>query len=196
MAEQNVNEPMANEPQQEEEKKYTDKDVDAMFDKKFAKITERHKAEMDKAIADAVAKVEEANRLAQMNDKEKADHERAVMEQELADLKAEKAFNSMLSEARGMLKADGLTVPEEIVKALVTDSAETTQNAVKAFSGMFQKAVDEAVKEKLGGSEPKKGTAATALSKKEIMAEKDPSKRLKLIEENMHLFEDNFNGGN
>lgn len=192
MAEQNVNEPMANEPQQEEEKKYTDKDVDAIIDKKFAKW----KSDQDKAIADAVAKVEEANRLAQMNDKEKADHERAVMEQELADLKAEKAFNSMLSEARGMLKADGLNVPEEIVKALVTDSAETTQSAVKAFSGMFQKAVDEAVKEKLGGSEPKKGTAATALSKKEIMAEKDPSKRLKLIEENMHLFEDNFNGGN
>lgn len=192
MAEQNVNEPMANEPQQEDEKKYTDKDVDAIIDKKFAKW----KSDQDKAIADAVAKVEEANRLAQMNDKEKADHERAVMEQELADLKAEKAFNSMLSEARGMLKADGLTVPEEIVKALVTDSAETTQSAVKAFSGMFQKAVDEAVKEKLGGSEPKKGTAATALSKKEIMAEKDPSKRLKLIEENMHLFEDNFNGGN
>lgn len=192
MAEQNVNEPMANEPQQVEEKKYTDKDVDAIIDKKFAKW----KSDQDKAIADAVAKVEEANRLAQMNDKEKADHERAVMEQELADLKAEKAFNSMLSEARGMLKADGLTVPEEIVKALVTDSAETTQSAVKAFSGMFQKAVDEAVKEKLGGSEPKKGTAATALSKKEIMAEKDPSKRLKLIEENMHLFEDNFNGGN
>lgn len=192
MAEQNVNEPMANEPQQEEEKKYTDKDVDAIIDKKFAKW----KSDQDKAIADAVAKVEEANRLAQMNDKEKADHERAVMEQELADLKAEKAFNSMLSEARGMLKADGLNVPEEIVKALVTDSAETTQSAVKAFSGMFQKAVDEAVKEKLGGSEPKKGTAATALSKKEIMAEKDPSKRLKLIEENMHLFEENFNGGN
>ena len=192
MAEQDVNKPMANEPQQEEEKKYTDKDVDAIIDKKFAKW----KSDQDKAIADAVAKVEEANRLAQMNDKEKADHERAVMEQELADLKAEKAFNSMLSEARGMLKADGLTVPEEIVKALVTDSAETTQSAVKAFSGMFQKAVDEAVKEKLGGSEPKKGTAATALSKKEIMAEKDPSKRLKLIEENMHLFEDNFNGGN
>lgn len=191
MAEQNINEPMANEPQQEDEKKYTDKDVDAIIDKKFAKW----KSDQDKAIADAVAKVEEANRLAQMNDKEKADHERAVMEQELADLKAEKAFNSMLSEARGMLKADGLNVPEEIVKALVADSAETTQSAVKAFSGMFQKAVDEAVKEKLGGSEPKKGTAATALSKKEIMAEKDPSKRLKLIEENMHLFEDNFNGG-
>lgn len=195
MAEQNVTPALhieGNEPQQEEEKKYTDKDVDAIIDKKFAKW----KSDQDKAIADAVAKVEEANRLAQMNDKEKADHERAVMEQELADLKAEKAFNSMLSEARGMLKADGLTVPEEIVKALVTDSAETTQSAVKAFSGMFQKAVDEAVKEKLGGSEPKKGTAATALSKKEIMAEKDPSKRLKLIEENMHLFEDNFNGGN
>lgn len=193
MAEQNIT-PEVGTPEPtavEAEKKYTDADVDAIIDKKFAKW----KTDQDRAIADAVAKVEEANRLAQMNDKEKADHERQVMEQELADLKAEKAYNSMLSEARGMLKADGLTVPDEIVGVLVADSAEKTQNAVKAFSGMFQKAVDDAVKEKLAGSEPKRGSTASALTRDEILAEKDTAKRLKLIEENLHLFDKNFTGG-
>lgn len=178
MAEQ-INEPQANEPQA----KYTDADVDAIINKKFASWQEKQ----DKAIAEAVAKVEEANRLAQMNDKEKADHERKQMEDELALLKAEKAHATMMTTARNMLKADGLTIPDEIVSVLVTDTAEATSEAVKAFSGMFQNAVDEAVKAKLAGSEPKRGTAS-AMSKEEILAIKDRSARLKAIEENFDLF--------
>ena len=89
MAEQNVNEPMAN----EEEKKYTDKDVDAIIDKKFA----AWQAKQDKAIAEAVAKVEEAHKLAQMTEKEKLDHEREAERQELAALRAEKAHAEMVS---------------------------------------------------------------------------------------------------
>lgn len=179
MAEQTITTPQATEPQA----KYTDADVDAIINKKFASWQEKQ----DKAIAEAVAKVEEANRLAQMNDKEKADHERKQMEDELASLKAEKAHNTMMTTARNMLKADGLTIPDEIVSVLVTDTAEATSEAVKAFSGMFQKAVDEAVKAKLAGSEPKRGTAS-AMSKEEILAIKDRSARLKAIEENFDLF--------
>lgn len=173
MAEENTN----------AEVKYTDADVDAIINKKFASWQEKQ----DKAIADAVAKVEEANRLAQMNDKEKADHERKAMEEELSLLKAEKARNTMIKEARQMFKADGLTIPDEIISVLVADTAEATSSAVKAFSGLYQKAVDEAVKAKLAGTEPKKGSAS-AMTREEILAIKDTHKRLKAIEENMELF--------
>ena len=163
--------------------KYTDADVDAIINKKFASWQEKQ----DKAIAEAVAKVEEANRLAQMNDKEKADHERKQMEDELAMLKAEKAHNGMMAQARQMFKADGLTIPDEIVSVLVTDEAESTREAVKAFSGLFQKAVQEEVKRQIAGSEPKKGSPSV-MSKEDILAIKDTHKRLKAIEENMELF--------
>lgn len=166
-----------------EQAKYTDADVDAIINKKFASWQEKQ----DKAIAEAVAKVEEANRLAQMNDKEKADHERKQMEDELASLKAEKAHHTMMSQARQMLKADGLTIPDEIVSVLVTDTAEGTSEAVKAFSGMFQKAVEEAVKDRLAGSEPRRGTAS-AITTEQIMAIKDPNKRHEAIRENLDLF--------
>ena len=179
MAEQTITTPQATEPQA----KYTDADVDAIINKKFASWQEKQ----DKAIAEAVAKVEEANRLAQMNDKEKADHERKQMEDELASLKAEKAHHTMMSQARQMLKADGLTIPDEIVSVLVTDTAEGTSDAVKAFSGMFQKAVEEAVKDRLAGSEPRRGTAS-AITTEQIMAIKDPNKRHEAIRENLDLF--------
>ena len=191
MAEQKEN---VKDTQQEEAKadvKYTDADVDEIINKKFAKW----KADSDKAVADAVAKVEEAHKLSQMNEKEKADHERKQMEDELARYKAMETHNAMMTEARNMLKADNLTISDDILNVLVTDNAETTKAAVQAFSAAFQTAVNEAVKTQLAGSEPKRGATATGMTKEQIMAEKDTNKRLKLIEANMHLFEDNFNGG-
>ena len=190
MAEQNNTEPMANEPQTEE-KKYTDKEVDAIIDKKFAAWQQKQ----DKAIADAVAAVEEANKLAQMSEKEKLDHEREAERKELAALRAEKAHAEMVGTARTLLKNDGITIPDEIINVLVTDNADSTSAAVKAFSAMFQNAVNEAVKAQVAGSEPKKGAVASNLSKEEILAIKDPTERMKAIEENMDLFGDMFSGG-
>ena len=191
MAEQKEN---VKDTQQEEAKadvKYTDADVDEIINRKFAKW----KADSDKAVADAVAKVEEAHKLSQMNEKEKADHERKQMEDELARYKAMETHNAMMTEARNMLKADNLSISDDILNVLVTDNAETTKAAVQAFSAAFQTAVNEAVKAQLTSGEPKRGATATGMTKEQIMAEKDTNKRLKLIEDNMHLFEDNFNGG-
>lgn len=185
----------ANEPTTNEDAKYTDAQVDEIINKKFAKWKADQEKAVADAVADAVAKVEEAHKLAQMNATEKAEHERKAMEEELASLKAEKTHNNMMSEARAMLKADGLNLADDIISVLVTDNAETTKNAIKAFSAAFQTAVNEAVKTQLAGSEPKRGATATGMTKEQIMAEKDTNKRLKLIEDNMHLFEDNFNGG-
>ena len=190
MAEQNNTEPMAKEPQTEE-KKYTDKDVDAIIDKKFAQWQQKQ----DKAIADAVAAVEEANKLAQMSEKEKLDHEREAERKELAALRAEKAHAEMVGTARTLLKDDGITIPDEIINVLVTDNADSTSAAVKAFSAMFQNAVNEAVKAQVAGSEPRKGAVASNLSKEEILAIKDPTERMKTIEENIALFGDMFSGG-
>ena len=170
----NVAHVKTNEPN--EDAKYTDAQVDEIINKKFAKW----QAAQEKAVADAVAKVEEAHKLAQMNATEKAEHERKAMEEELASLKAEKTRNNMMSEARAMLKADGLNLADDIISVLVTDNAETTKNAIKAFSAAFQTAVNEAVKTQLAGSEPKRGATATGMTKEQIMAEKDTNKRLRL----------------
>lgn len=191
MAEQKDN---VKDTQQEEAKadvKYTDADVDEIINKKFAKW----KADSDKAVADAVAKVEEAHKLSQMNEKEKADHERKQMEDELARYKAMETHNAMMTEARNMLKADNLSISDDILNVLVTDNAETTKAAVQAFSAAFQTAVNEAVKAQLAGGEPKRGAAATGMTKEQIMEIKDPAKRREAIKDNMHLFEGMLNGG-
>ena len=168
-------------------KTYTDAEVDAIINKKFASW----QAKQDKAIADAVAKVEEAQKLAQMTEKERQAHERKQLEEELNALKAEKAHASMVATARKMLSDDKLNIPDEIIDGLIREDADKTAKAVKAFSAVFQTAVQNAVKDQLKGGEPRRGTPST-MSKEEILNIKSTSERLKAIEEHPELFGDYF----
>lgn len=171
-------------------KMYTDAEVDAIINKKFA----TWQAKQDKAIADAVAKVEEAQKLAQMTEKEREAHERKQLEEELTALKAEKAHASMMATARKMLSDDKISIPDEIINVLVTDDADSTAKAVKAFSAVFQTAVQNAVRDALKGGEPRRGSLST-MTKEEIMAIKSTAERLKAIRENPELFTDYFKKG-
>ncbi len=175
-----VTETTAEEPQT---RTYTDAEVDEIINKRFAKWQKSQQ----KAVDDAVRKVEEAQKLAQMTEKEKADYERAELEKELKALKAEKAHSEMVKTARQMLKADNLTVSEDIINVLVADDAEQTAKAVKAFSAMYQTAVNDGIKAALKGSTPHKGGASN-ITKEQILSIKDDMKRIKAIEENIDLF--------
>lgn len=168
---------------QEEVKTYTDAEVDEIINKKFAKWQKSQQ----KAVDEAVRKVEEAQKLAQMTEKERADFERSELEKELKALKAEKAHTEMVRTARQMLKADNLTVSDDIINVLVSDDAEATAKAIKAFSALYQTAVNDGIKEALKGGTPHKGGASN-ITAEDILAIKDDAKRIKAIEEHMDLF--------
>lgn len=160
----------------EPEKKYTDAEVDKIVQDRLAREQKKREKE-----------VAEAEKLAKMNEQERYDYEMSELKKELANLKAEKSRSEMMTTARQMLANDGLNISDALIGVLVTSDAEQTNEAVKNFSKLFQAEVDKAVKASLAGGNPKKGSAS-ALTKEQIMAIKDPSKRLKAIEENMDLF--------
>ena len=152
---------------------YTDKEVDEIINKRFAKWQK----EQDR-------KVEEAKRLEQMNAEEKAKYELGELQKELDKLKAEKAHSEMAKTAKAIIVQNCKTQPQDaLVDALVRDTAEETSETVKAFIAFN----DEYTKSRLAGGEPKKGNTS-ALTTDQIFAIKDPNKRLKAIEENMDLF--------
>ena len=122
-AEENVNE---NETKQDEkdgenkepEKKYTDDDVNAIIDKKFAKWK---------------ADQEEAKKLEQMNDDEKKDHQLTQLEKELADLKADKARTEMSKVASKMMEDENIKASDAILNLLVRETADETKPLVNDF---------------------------------------------------------------
>ena len=161
-----------------DEKKYSDADLDKIINKKFADW----KAKEQKA-------VDEASKLATMNAQQKAEYERDKLQKELDEYKRKDTLTEMSKTARKMLTDEGISVSDDLLSLLVTTDAEKTKSAVEGFSKAFNDAVEAAVKERLKGEPPRKGTGSpSGMTKEAIMAIKDPELRQKKMLENKHLF--------
>ena len=166
------------ESEPEDKPKYTDKDVDEILNKKFAKWQEKQ----DKAVS-------EAKKLAAMNATQKAEYERDQLQKQLDEYKRKDSLAEMTKTARSMLSESGISVSDGVLSMLVNTDAEQTKAAVDGFAKAFKDAVEEAVKERLKGRTPKVGTGSSKpMTKAEIMAIRDPELRQKMMLENRELF--------
>ena len=140
-----------------EEKKYSDKDLDDIIGKKFAKWQKDHEKKVEAA-------AEEAKKLAEMNAQQKAEYERDKLQQandekdkRIAEFERKEALAEMTKTARKMLTDEGISAPDEILSRLVTTDAEETKAAVDGYSKAFKEAVENAVKDRLRGKVPTAG---------------------------------------
>ena len=168
------------------EKKDDKKPPKTFTQEELEEIVTKRIAREKKAAQDAIA---EAEKLAKMNADEKQQYEFEKLKAENEALKAEKNKVSLGKEAAKMLSEASIVADDEVLEFVVRADAEQTKVAVSAFTKLVQKKVDEAVKEKLKGTPPKKPTGTPgALTKEEIMKIKDASERVRKIQENPHLF--------
>lgn len=141
---------------------------DAATEKTFtqAEVTEKIQQAVNRAVAKAhkdaeekfKAEQDEADKLAKMNEKEKADYERDKLLAELQSLKDEKTFNEMKNIARDMLLESNITLSDELLGRLVTLDAEDTKKAVTDFVSAFNAAVSEEVKKTIRQETPEVGS--------------------------------------
>ena len=160
------------------EKKYSDEDLNAILDKRFA----RWKADQEKEKA-------EAKRLADMNAQERAEAERDKVKKELDELKAKNAIAEMTNEARKMCTEHNINVGDDLLSVLVDQDADKAKKAVDAFVKMFEQEVEKAVKEKLKGNGPKRSGSNKGVTRESILNITDPMERQRMIAENMDLFQ-------
>ena len=111
-------------PQLQDEKKYTDADVDAIIDKKLAK----------------------------MNADEKKDYQLKQLEQELADREKAIARKELTAEAKAMLSERGL--PVELVAVVDLSNAEAVTESVASIQKTWEDAVQKGVSDRMKGSAP------------------------------------------
>ncbi len=175
---QESNEDKAGEAQK---KLYTDEDVDKLINRKFAEWQAKKDQEIN-----------EAQKLAEMNEQQKAEYKLQKLQEELDAYKSREALSEMAKTARAILSEQNINIPDELVSVLVTTDADTTSANVKAFAKAFTSAVSQAVEQKITHKEPKTGKSKT-ITKDDIMAIKDTAARQKAIAENIELFQ---TGGN
>lgn len=158
------------------EKTYTQAEVTELIEKRLIREREKQK----KAAS-------EAEKLAKMSAQEQAEYQRDEYQKELEELKAKLARADIKETARAMLAADNISIPDNLISAIITDNADTTQQAIKGFAAAFKEAVKNEVANRLKGNEPKASTQSN-ITKAEILAVKDPIERQKLIREHISLF--------
>lgn len=155
------------------------------------------KSQMEKIIKDRVARekkatekaVEEAKKLAKMNEEDKKQYEFEQLQNELAELKKKDAFYGLSKEASKMLSEHDIPADDEVFEVVVKDTAEATKERVEWFSGLVNRVANEISKKALAGKSPRVNTSpGQTLTKKDILAEKDATKRIRLIQENPNLF--------
>lgn len=125
-------------------------------------------AETKKAVTAAEekwrAEKDEAAKLAEMDDKEKADYEKQQLEAKLAEFERKEVLSKMSEQASEMLSDKGAKPTKEMLRLIVSEDAETTSSNVKTYLASVE-AEREAIKaeyeKRLGGKVPLDGNGAT-----------------------------------
>lgn len=153
----------ANEPGQEQQPKtfdelLKDKTYQSEFDKRVAKALETAKGKWE---SDHQAKLEEAKteaeKMAAMNEKQKADYERDKQLKALEQRERDITTRELKATAYETLAEKGL--PKELAEILNYTDADQCKASIDAVEKAFQSSVEKAVNEKLRGNHqpPKSG---------------------------------------
>lgn len=137
------------------EKTFTQSQLDEIVRKEKAKAKRSAEKEYQ-------AKMDEAEKLREMNEAQKAEFERKKQEAYIAELEAKINRNGLEHEASKMLSEGGIAVNDKILGIVVKDTAESTQEAVESFVALVNELADKKISEKLKGKTPKKMEDTTA----------------------------------
>lgn len=137
------------------QKTFTQSEVDELIKKRLAK----QEKSFDKRMQE---KLDEAEKLRQMNETQKAEYEQEKQRAYIAELEAKINRSGLEREASKMLSEGGIVADDKILGVVVKDTAERTQEAVESFVALVNELADKKVGEKLKGKTPKKMEDTTA----------------------------------
>src|SRR5699024_9751992 len=161
----------------EEVKTYTQEELEEIVKTRVA----REKKAAEKA-------VEEASKLAKMNEEEKREFEYQKLQEELAELKRKDAYYGLSREASKMLAEHDIQANDDLLQFVVKDDAEGTQTAVNAFVELFKEKVEGGVKKTLSGRQTKANLNANQIVKKEQLEEMGYSERVALKQKDENVY--------
>jgi len=144
-------------------KTFTQSEVDELIKKRLAK----QEKSFDKRMQE---KLDEAEKLREMNESQKAEYEQEKQRAYIAELEAKINRSGLEREASKMLSEGGVVADDKILALVVKDTAEATQEAVESFVALVNDLADKKVGEKLKGKTPKKmeDTSAGEITKEQF----------------------------
>lgn len=163
------------------EKTFTQDQVEKIITKRLERERKNQAEELDKAR-------DEATKLAKMNADQKKDYELEKALKSAKESQAKLALYEMRDTARQMLNDNDLALSDEQLDLVVTDDAETTKKNVETLAAIAKEIREGIRSEFRKGATPR--TNNSGMTREQIEKIQDPYKRLKLIKQNIDLFND------
>lgn len=173
----------ASTPEEESiEKTFTQAELDDIIRREKAKAKRSAEKEYK-------SKMEEAEKLRQMNETQKAEYEAEQREKHIKDLETKLNRIELEKEASKILSESNISVNDAILSFMVKDNAEDTKQAITAFSQVVDDLADKRVSEMLKGKTPSRtGTSTTAGVTKEQFNRMGYASRNELLQNNPELY--------
>ncbi|HFI0065452.1 TPA: DUF4355 domain-containing protein [Streptococcus suis] len=137
------------------EKTFTQAELDEMIQREKAKAKRAAEKEYK-------AKMDEAEKMRDMNEAQKAEYEAKKQADYIAELEAKINRSGLEKEASKLLSEGGLIADDKILNFVVKDTAEDTLEAVNSFTALVNDLADKKVGEMLKGKTPKKVEQSTS----------------------------------
>lgn len=142
----------------EDEKKYSDKDVNEILNKKYAKWK-----------ADEEKKVSEAEKLANMSAEEKKAQELKTLQDKISKLEAEQTRTELGKQASVLLKENDIDATQDILDFVVGSDAETTKANITKFKSIIESQIKAHEVSRATGNTPRQyggGEEMSAIQRK------------------------------
>lgn len=153
----------------------TEKELQSMIDKRVSQ-----------ALATQKQKLDEANRLANMTAEERREAEYQEKIKALEAREAELSKKELMAELTKQLSEKNL--PIESADFLLGKDADATNQNLKSFEKMFNKAVSAQVAQQLGGNAPQASTNETGAITKEQFSKMTLAQQSQLYRDNPELY--------
>jgi flagellar biosynthesis GTPase FlhF len=141
-------EPEGKEPDKSVEPTPGNPEFDAAVSKAVEKALENNDKKWASRIEQATAEAKsEAEKMAKMNEEQKAEYERKQLEENFAKREAELTRRELRAQSATQLAQDGL--PTDLVDVLDYSNADNCQASYLKIKDVFQKSVEKAVNQKL-----------------------------------------------
>lgn len=139
---------------QEEAKTYSQEDLDKAISEATKGYVSQDKLQeiIDKTIAKERKRAEDAERLSKLSEKERAEEQAKLDKQEIEELRAKLAMKDLEDDTIKELKEQELD--SDFLEFVIADDAEKTLEKIKRFKPLFDKAVNQAVDERVRGKSP------------------------------------------
>ena len=184
MAEELNNNPQGQDtPETEQNKTYTQEEVDALLQQ-----------ETDRRVSSALAKqqkkneekLKEAQKLAQMNEQQKYEYELSLREQAIAEKEKALALAENKNVASKILAEKGLSL--SLVDFVLAEDAEQMNNNINLLDRAFKASVKAEVEKRLGGKTPASASTDPTHMSKEQFAKLPLAEKQKLYNTDKELY--------